>query len=281
MSDILVTGASGFIGARLVDRLEIAGHQVYAVNSSAGDIAESDSWRKFPEAKIVVHLAARSFVPESWDNPAEYMRVNLQGTMGALEYCRKRKARLVFLSSYVYGKTTKLPILESTELAARNPYALSKILSEDACRFYAKQWGLKVTILRPFNVYGANQGDSFLIPSIINQIRAGAGIRVNDLAPKRDYVYIEDVVLAIEAAINSKTGEGTYNVASGLSYSVDEIISCIQEILGTTLPVSSANERRHGEIMDTVGDITAARDQLGWIPQFSLRDGLYDMLGST
>ena len=237
------------------------------------------TWRKFPDANVVVHLAARSFVPDSWNQPAEYLHTNLLGTVQALEFCRLSGARLVFLSSYMYGATESIPIPETAELAVRSPYALSKMFAEKACQFYLENLGTKVTILRPFNVYGAGQIDTFLVPWIINQVRSGGTIHVKDLEPRRDYIYIKDLVTAIICAINQNTSGGVFNIGSGSSYSVAELIATIQRLLSTTRPVISSTERRPGEIMNTVADITAAARGLGWAPHFSLQDGLIDMLG--
>jgi nucleoside-diphosphate-sugar epimerase len=278
MIDVIVTGGTGFIGRHLVTRLHKESIDVLPTNSKLGDVADQKTWGQLPHADVVVHLAGRTFVPDSWVHSAEYMRVNLLGTVQALEYCRARNSRLVFLSSYVYGVPKALPIPETAQLSAQNPYALSKLLAEEACRFYVEKFGVRVTILRPFNAYGAGQAATFLIPSIISQVVAGDTIRVMDLAPKRDFIYVLDLVEAISVSINSNFSGGIFNIGSGISYSVEELVSTVQLVLGTSLPVVSANERRSGEIMDTIADISAAHDALGWIPHFSLRDGLVDML---
>jgi GDP-4-dehydro-6-deoxy-D-mannose reductase len=277
---VLVTGGTGFIGKHLVPRLRLDGYKVCPVDSKSGDISESATWRGFPDAGVVVHLAARTFVPDSWVQAAEYMRVNLHGTIQALEYCRACSARLIFLSSYMYGEPEFLPIPESAQLAVKNPYALSKMLAEKACQFYSENFGVRITILRPFNAYGAGQANTFLIPSIIDQVLAGTTIRVMDLAPKRDYIYVKDLVEAITTIINLNSSDGVFNIGSGISHSVEELIGAIQNVLGTTLPFASVGLRRPGEIMDTVADITAATQAFGWSPHFSLYEGLADMLGT-
>ena len=280
MTNVIVTGGAGFIGKHLVPRLRIDGHQVFSVDSKSGDIAESGTWRGFPDAEVVVHLAARTFVPDSWDQSAEYIRINLNGTIQALEYCRASGARLIFLSSYMYGEPEFLPIPESAKLDVKNPYALSKMLAEKACHFYSDNLGVRVTILRPFNAFGAGQANTFLIPAIIDQVLADTTIRVMDLEPKRDYIYVKDLVEAITIIINLNSHDGVFNIGSGISHSVAELITTIQNVLGTKLPVVSVGVRRSGEIMDTVADITAASQAFGWRPHFSLCEGLADMLGT-
>lgn len=278
MSDVLVTGGTGFVGSHLISKLLNEGHQVYSVSSKDGDIAETNTWRAFPDAHDVVHLVARSFVPDSWLSPLQYMHTNLQGTIQALEYCRIRSARMIFLSSYLYGEPASLPIPESAKLAANNPYAFSKMLAEQVCEFYQEKFGVNVVIFRPFNVYGPAQSASFLIPSIVAQARTRDRIEVLDLVPRRDYIYIEDLVNAICIAIRLRLSSGVFNIGTGVSHSVENLIETIQGILGTSLPVISTNIRRNGEIMDTVADISLVRKMLGWAPCYSLCDGLHDML---
>jgi nucleoside-diphosphate-sugar epimerase len=227
-----------------------------------------------PGVDVVVHLAAKTFVPESWDAPALFMRTNLLGTIEALEYCREHRARLVFLSSYMYGAVAQQPIPEGTPLVAANPYALSKKLAEEACEFYANRFDVEATIVRPFNIYGPGQADAFLIPTILRQLAAGTEIRVKDLEPRRDFVYVSDVVAAILQAVNRAGRGGVFNIGSGTSHSVAELIQAIQEVWGTNLPVRVDGARRQGEVMDTVADIARARQHLGWTPRVTLRQGL-------
>jgi GDP-4-dehydro-6-deoxy-D-mannose reductase len=277
LSSILVTGAAGFIGRRLVPALEGAGHRVHAVDSRAGDVADAATWARMPAVEVVVHLAGRTFVPDSWAQPEAFIRSNVLGAAEALGFCRTRGARLVFLSSYLYGNPARLPIHEDAPIAATNPYALSKQLAEEACRFYAERLAVPVTVLRPFNVYGPGQGEPFLIPHIVRQLAEGGPIQVKDLEPRRDYVYVDDVVAAIACAVGRRGGFGVFNVGSGVSHSVAQLIDAIQDVWQTRAHVRSAGERRHDEIMDTVADVSAAEAELGWRPRFGLREGLAEL----
>lgn len=133
-------------------------------------------------------------------------------------------------------------------------------------------------MFRPFNIYGPGQSDKFLIPSIISQIKSADSVHVKDLEPKRDFVYILDFVQAIVKAVNYKEYFKVFNIGSGVSYSVEEIIQTIQDINESSLPVYSENLRRKDEIMNTVADITEANLHLGWSPQTTLQQGLEQML---
>jgi nucleoside-diphosphate-sugar epimerase len=274
VAKIIVTGASGFIGSHLVPRIQQDGHQVVAVDHSAGDVADAATWKGLPPSDVLVHLAGRSFVPDSWRMPEVYVRSNLLGTIGALEFCRAHTAQLVFISSYMYAETRGVPIKETEPLHVHNPYALSKKLAEEACAFYAQNFDVNVTVLRPFNVYGPGQAGQFLIPFIMRQVAEKMTIEVKDLAPKRDYVYVDDLVDAIVRACVSASGLHVYNIGSGRSHSVGEVVEFIQYAAKTTLPVTSKEERRIGELMDTVADISAAAESLGWSPRYSLREGI-------
>lgn len=278
MASVLVTGARGFIGAHLLPVLEAAGHAVVGLGREAGDVADAATWVRLARHDVVVHLAARSFVPDSWKNPAAFLRNNLLGSVGALNYCRTHTSRLIFLSSYLYGNPATLPIAESAPLVATNPYALSKKLCEEACAFYARGFGTDVTILRPFNVYGPGQPEHFLIPSIVRQLSEGNAIRVMDLEPKRDYVYVGDLAEAVALAIARPSRFSVLNIGTGQSHSVAEVIDTLQRLKRTALPVTSTAERRPDEILDCRADITAARSTLGWAPRVTLEEGLSRIL---
>ncbi len=273
-----MTGASGFIGKHLVTRLREAGHEVFEADIGSGDVAEETTWLKYPRSDAVIHLAGKTFVPDSWSDPAGFMRCNLLGTVAALNHCRRNNARLIFPSSYLYGNPKTLPIPETAPLVVNNTYGLSKKLAEEACRFFSDCFGIHVTILRLFNVYGPGQQENFLIPSIIRQVNAGGVIKVKDLDPKRDYVYVNDVVQSILKAVDCQEGFRIFNIGSGVSHSVEELIRIIQAIKKTDLPVQVDAERRKDEIMNTVADITASKLQLGWAPRWTLHQGVQNML---
>jgi GDP-4-dehydro-6-deoxy-D-mannose reductase len=278
--NVLVTGATGFVGKHLVPKLRALQHTVVEVGRSAGDVADRDTWARFPRSDVTIHLAGRTFLPASWEDPAGFVLSNLAGATQALEYCREHQSRLIFLSAYLYGTPGVLPTPETTPIRYSNPYALSKQLAEQTCTFYAEAFGVTATVLRPFNAYGPGQAGHFLIPSIISQVATGEAIRVQDLSPKRDYVHIADVVDIIVRSMKIEQGYDVFNVGTGISYSVGEVIDLIQGICGTALEVISSEARRPFEIMDTRADITRAADVLGWEPQMSLPEGLRLLLGS-
>jgi nucleoside-diphosphate-sugar epimerase len=274
MAKVLVTGAAGFLGRALVPALARAGHDVITLRRSDGDVTEAAMWARMPAVNHVFHLAARSYVPASWRDPAGFLHTNVSGTARGLEYCRANGAHFVFVSGYLYGRPQRLPIQEDDAQEPNNPYALSKCLAERVCSFYATSMDLPVTVIRPFNVYGAGQRSEFLIPTILDHVGKGTEIRVNDLAPRRDYVWLDDLVAALVQTIDRPGGHRVFNIGSGISYSVRDIIDVIQAAAGTRLPVLSSEEPRPNEIPDVRADITRARTILGWEPRTSFAEGI-------
>lgn len=277
MSKILVTGASGFIGRSLVARLQTQGWDVIPLDSAVGDIASPDTLAKFRHQKVahVFHLAGKTFVPDSWNNPQAFCQTNVTGTINVLEFCKEPRIPMTYVSAYVYGHPDSLPIGEDSAVRPSNPYALTKRLAEEACEFYASTYGLQVTTIRPFNAYGIGQAENFLIPAIISQaLDSGEEIVVKDLAPKRDYVYLEDLVTGLLATLGKSDGYRVYNIGSGVSLSVQEVIDLIQEIAGTQKKIVCDQVIRTNELMDVVADISKAGSELGWRPEFTFRAGI-------
>jgi len=275
--NILITGSSGFIGKELKKKLFEKGYNTLDFNSANGDIAKTTI--DFKNINHVFHLAGKSFVPESWTNPQEFYRVNFSGTLNVLEFCRKTGASLTFVSSYVYGIPEQLPINENHIIKPANPYAHSKVMAENVCLYYQENFKIRITIVRPFNIYGANQNEQFLISKIINQVfdESQKEIKLFDLSPKRDYLYLDDFITAI-LLLFEKQQTGIYNVGSGYSMRVDEIANKIMAVAGIQKQIVSNDEVRKNEIPDVVADISKIKLATGWEPQFSFEKGIYEIV---
>lgn len=283
MSKLLVTGASGFIGRALVLGMKDKGLNVEPLNSAVGDIANRDTLATFTQQDIVhvFHLAGKTFVPDSWESPQAFCHTNVLGTVNVLEFCRKKRIPMTYVSAYVYGHPDSLPIKENSVIRPSNPYALTKRLAEEACEFYTSTYDLPITTIRPFNVYGIGQEDFFLIPKIITQVLdGGLEIAVKDLTPRRDYVYLEDLVKALLATLNMREGYHVYNIGSGVSLSVQEVIDTIQDIAGTQKKVVCDHTTRTNELLNVVADISKAKKELGWRPRFSFQAGIENVIRS-
>jgi nucleoside-diphosphate-sugar epimerase len=249
------------------------GYEVLTHSHHEGDIAEDRL--DLPEVRHVIHLAARSFVPEAWKDPLPFYRTNVIGTVNVLEFCRSTGASLTLLSSYVYGQPKWLPIGEDHPLQAFNPYSHSKILSEEVCQYYRQQFGLSIAIVRAFNVYGSGQRRDFLIPLLLEQaLNSECGIiSVADLRPKRDHLNVSDLVELLCALAEHKV-TGIYNAGTSTSYSVAEIVDMIWAAGVKPKPLKSQDRLRPAEVLDVVADISKAKNELGWIPKVTLPNGI-------
>lgn len=281
---ILITGSAGFIGRALIERLRSEAVEIIECDLSLGhDLLDQKQTLALPPAEIVVHLAANTNVQTAFEQPYPIYRDNLLGTLNLLEYCRLNKVkRIIYSSSYVYGQPQTLPIDEAHPVMINNPYGRSKLMAEQLVAAYSEDFGLAASILRNFNVYGPGQSPRFLLPSIIAQLYSDSpAIKVADLKPKRDYIYIKDVVEAMwRACLSTTPGARTYNLGCGASYSVGEAVELIFKLAGRRKPVESAGTTRKNEIMDTVADITRARRELNWEPRYDFAAGLADLLKS-
>lgn len=276
MSDtILVTGAGGFIGTHLVDALRAEGRRVITHGRADGDLVERGP--AAADAAHVVHLVGRSFVPESWQAPAPFYATNVLATVNVLEWCRRNDAALTFVSSYVYGIPQRLPIAEDHPLQPLNPYSHSKILAEDAIRYYASQFGVRTSIVRPFNIYGPGQDERFVVAKIVRQAVDPTvdHISVQDLRPRRDFLHVRDLVALLVATLSRPAG-AVYNAGSGASISVADLLDEVAAATGQHKPVHATGEARRDEVMDVVADVSRAKRELGWTPRIGLRDGLRD-----
>ncbi|MGD9554012.1 MAG: NAD-dependent epimerase/dehydratase family protein [Arcobacteraceae bacterium] len=280
MKNILITGASGFIGKALSNKLTSIGFNVIQFNSSYGDIAHFNFVNEFSNIKInhIFHLAAKTFVPDSWINPLKFYETSVLGTGNVLEFCRYRKIPLTFISAYIYGEPEQLPISENCKLNANNPYAHSKLLAEEMCQFYSENFNIKIVIARPFNIYGKHQNEKFLIPYILKQVLQNEEIKVKDLHPKRDYLYLDDLVDGLIQTMNCNNNFSIFNFGSGYSLSVEDIIQKIQEVVGSNKKVIAENIQRKNEIMNVVADITKAQEELGWRPRISFQEGIKEIV---
>ena len=274
MTKAIVTGANGFIAKHLVNALHHQGTTVIPLCRQDGDISRSSTWEKLPAVDIVYHLAGETFVPASWEKSQQFYQTNVVGTENAINYCISNGSSLVYANGYTYGIPSSLPLPESSCIEPSNPYSLSKHLGEQLCLFASKYRGLTATSLRIFNVYGIGQSTNFLIPHIFDSLINKSIIRIKDLIPRRDYVYVSDVISAFLKAQRFKCGYRAINIGSGESYSVAQILDKIIKISGRELPIITENTQRSNEIQNVVADIRLARSLLDWLPLIGIDEGL-------
>jgi nucleoside-diphosphate-sugar epimerase len=275
MKTIAITGSSGFVGHHLLKSLNKEDFHIIELDITNGfNVSNWEDINKISSLDIIIHLAAKSFVPESFVNPHYYYENNYKTTLNVLELARINKAKVIYFSSYVYGDPVYLPIDEKHPVHAHNPYAQTKIICEKLCEGYNRDFNVPIIIFRPFNIYGEGQNSNFLIPSIIEQIKKGI-VNLKDPRPRRDFIYIDDVVLAIEKAIGKETFDyEILNLGSGISHSVSELIKILKDLSKYPFEEFYSGEIRKGEVLNTVADMTRCHSFLEWENNYSLIMGL-------
>ena len=273
---IAVTGSRGFIGTHLVSNLKEQDFEIVEISRGTGfDLNQWDSVKDIYSCDVIIHLAAKTFVPDSFDNPREFYQTNLNLTLNALQLARNWKAKMIYMSSYFYGPPQYVPVDEKHPLNPHNPYAQTKYLSEDLCKAYSRDFDVPVIAFRLFNIYGPGQTGNFLISEILEKIKNGGKITLKDPRPKRDYIHVEDVISAINAAIGYKhRGFNVFNLGTGRSISVEELVSTIQKSSPQDFEVEYTHEYRKGEVLDSVADTNLLKQALGWKPIIHLEQGV-------
>ncbi len=299
---VLVTGAGGFIGSHLVERLvgEKAAVRAFVhydaigswgwldaspvrgdVEVVAGDIADRDSVvRAVSGVDVVFHLAALIGIPYSYAAPASYVRTNVEGTLNVLTAARERGvSRVVHTStSEVYGTARRVPMDEEHPLHAQSPYAATKIAADKLAEAFHRSFGVPVVTVRPFNTFGPRQSGRAVIPTIISQALAGRPARLGNLTPTRDFNFVANTVDGFLRAGGTEGVDGrTVNLGTGRETSIRDVVNAVERILGRQVEVEEDAERRRApdsEVERLVADAKLAGELLGWRPHVTLEEGL-------
>jgi NAD dependent epimerase/dehydratase len=301
---VAVTGAGGFIGGHVVERLVRDGARVRAMcrynsrnergtldwlepNAVAevevvlGELRDLESVAAVIDgSEIVLHLGAQIAIPYSYVNPRDFFEVNVLGTLNVAQAAlRHGVQRIVQTStSEVYGTARYAPIDEAHPLEPQSPYAASKVAADKLMDSYHRSFELPVCVLRPFNTYGPRQSARAIIPTIISQALAGSTLRLGSLHPRRDLTYVEDTAAAFVAAATSEAAVGrTIQLGTNHDVSVGDLVDMVAEVLGRELTVETDPARVRpdkSEVERLISGPQLARELLGWEPTVDLREGL-------
>lgn len=305
--NVLVTGADGFIGSHLTERLVHASANVTAlclynsfdslgwiddlpatvrsaINVQRGDVRDAALMNRLSARQdAVFHLAALIAIPHSYVAAQSYVDTNVAGTLNVLEAARMHDVRRVVhtSTSEVYGTAKVVPIGEDHPLQGQSPYSATKIGADMLAEAFARSHDLPVTILRPFNTYGPRQSERAVIPTVLRQaldpeIRS---IRVGDVTPVRDFTYVDDTAaafLALGAAPDVRYGV-PYNAGTGCAVSVADLIDLIRSLADCAKPVehdAARNRPPRSEVRELLADNSRLRQATGWTPRVELSEGL-------
>ena len=299
---VLVTGAGGFIGSHLAERLVELGASVRAMvhynalgsqgwlggselrdqmEILAGDITDRDSVAKaVADREVVFHLAALIAIPYSYQAPASYVRANVEGTLNVLQAARDCGASRVLhtSTSEVYGSARYVPIDEAHPLQGQSPYSASKIGADMMAEAFHRSFNVPVVTVRPFNTFGPRQSARAVIPTIITQCLKGDVVRLGSLEPTRDLNFVSNTVDGFVAAAVEPAAIGdTVNLGSGREISIGDLAQLISKLIGKPLRIESDDARVRppkSEVERLLAANTKAQKLIGWQPAVGLEEGL-------
>jgi UDP-glucose 4-epimerase len=301
---LLITGGCGFIGTNLVKYLSDAGYAITVLDNLStgnketlfstvqklqvqdlivGDIRDRDLVVKsLSKVNTVIHLAAHTSVIESLKKPDECWAINVTGTFNMLEACRLNGVKNFILASSNAVLGEQPPPADETKVPRPiSMYGASKLSGEALCSTYYHSFSLNTTSLRFANCYGPySAGKSSVIPKFIRRLRNGEPVIIyGDGNQTRDFIHVNDVCQAIELCIkNAQTAAGEiFQIASGIETSVNELVSMLQDVWGSTIQIAHEPERK-GEIIRNYSNIAKARQMLNFKPGISLKEGLRQLV---
>ena len=309
---VLVTGADGFIGSHLTERLVRRGCDVRAfvqynsfgswgwldespaeirkdLDVFAGDVRDPHGVRAaMTGCDVVLHLAALIAIPYSYHSPQTYVETNVLGTLNIVQAAKDLGVeRVVHTStSEVYGTARFVPITEAHPLQGQSPYSASKIGADQIALSFHAAFGTPVSVLRPFNTYGPRQSARAVIPTIISQIAAGASeIKLGAVHPTRDFSFVSDTARAFEALAECDAAVGqTVNAGSGFEISIGDTAQAIIELMGSDARIVSDDQRLRPEASEVErlwADSELMTSLTGWAPAYGGGEGFRRGLKET
>lgn len=308
-TNILITGADGFIGSHLVERALTEGATVkaFCLYNSFGSAGWLDGSDRFKQAvrdgqadlvlgdvrdaemvdrvvagvDAVLHLAALIAIPYSYVAPRSYVDTNVTGTLNVLEAVRRHEiARMINTStSEVYGTPESIPITETHRLRGQSPYSATKIAADKMCESYALSFETPVVTVRPFNTFGPRQSARAVIPTVLSQLIAGSDeIHLGATTPRRDLTYVNDTCDGFVRAVHADLAPGeTIHLGTGTTYSIAEVVELCKKITGSAAQVVTDEDRLRpagSEVEVLLSDPALALARLGWRSTVGLEEGL-------
>ncbi len=282
---VFITGETGFIGSRLKNYFQRLGVIVINPNidiQNSGinnriNILEKEKLNQLEgDIDAIIHLASKTSIPNSFVNPYETYYTNIIGTLNILEFAKeKRIKKVVNVSTYVYGKPLYVPIDENHPINPHSPYNRSKLLAENLCENYSKDFNLNIVTLRPFYIYGPSSNPSSFIPSIIRQINTNRKAILSQKNTKRDFLFVDDFIsLVLKILRNFPRHYNVYNVGSGKSNSLEDVIKIFEKIMQNEIDIDYNESLRPNDILEMVADIGIVTEQFDWKPKIDIEEGL-------
>tara|TARA_Y100000590_G_scaffold297566_1_gene335364 strand:- start:1381 stop:2352 length:972 start_codon:yes stop_codon:yes gene_type:complete len=304
---ILVTGAAGFLGSHLTEKLVEKGHDVKAfvhydpnnnwgwlekskykknIEFVVGDIRDFDSvYSSIKGVDEVFHLAALIGIPYSYVSPLAYIKTNIEGTYNVIQSAKQLGTKNIMITSTseTYGSAQYVPMDEDHPKVGQSPYSATKIGADNLALSFYRSFGLPIKIVRPFNIYGPRQSARAIIPTIVSQILNGLKkIKLGNLNVKRDLTFVKDTVSGfIEISKQKKFNGDTVNIGMNKEVSIKELVGKISKILGKKIAIISDKKRLRpskSEVNRLLCNNSKLKKNTKWKPKYNLDQGLKETI---
>lgn len=276
MKKAMVTGSSGFIGRKLIEKLKKEGVEVVEFSRKQGkEITRKEDFDNLAVVDTVFHLAAVSGYKDCAENTATAYEVNVGGTTNVLEYCRRTGSKLIFPSTYVYDQPYEEIKTEASATKPTTHYSFTKWLGEELCRFYERIFKVNSLILRTANVYGFGQENKYLVPIMFKNILLSQEFELTKPEIERSFIYIDDLVEAYVRLAKTETEPAAiFNIGPTKSTTLRELIRVLEKVTGKITKVKYTGVERPNEVNLNRVDISKMKTRLNWQPEINLEQGL-------
>ena len=280
-ANILITGRNGFIGNHLCKHLTekhigiIEGDEIEGKKSL--DVTNLQTLLSINKhIQTIIHLAAKTSIINSFRDPYSTYYTNLVGTFNLLEFARLKKVkRFINVSTYVYGQPQYVPIDENHPIDPHSPYNKSKLLADQLCQFYSRDFDIDIVILRPFYIYGPGTSSDSFIPSVIRQIRQAGQVILNGRNITRDFLFIDDFIRLLAMILcNFPKGYNIFNVGSGTYHTLEEVTHIVARLLNKDFNIRYNKIHIYANVSTMQADITKVSNAFKWKPTFNIEEGL-------
>jgi len=276
------TGINGWIGSFISNYFINKKYNVYDLGDWTRSFGIEQQSKDFHSIDWAFHFGASTSIKDSYIKPFSFYLNNTNSTIQLLKIVKEKNAKLIFMSSYLYGNPDYLPIDEKHPISIINPYSSSKYLSEQICTEICNQLGIEYIIFRLFNIYAPGVCKGRLISDILESAINEVPFNLNDPLPSRDYLYVKDLAALLEIIINNeilKSGE-IYNIGYGKSHSNSDVVKIVENIVGKKLKVIISNGKREKDAISIKVNTAKIMSDYDWKPTYNIKSGLKDILFS-
>jgi len=279
-TSIGITGINGWIGGYISNYFTKMDYNVINLGPLSRSLEIGTENNGPPLIEWAFHFGASTSIKDSYNEPIKFYHNNISSTINLLKIVKNNNAKLIFMSSYVYGIPEYLPIDEDHPISITNPYMGSKYLSEQVCVQICDQIGIEYVVFRLFNVYAPGICAGRLVSDLLENVFKGGPLQLNDPLPERDYLYVKDLAVLLEKFTQVgiiKSGE-VYNIGYGESFSNYDVLKIVEKAIDNKLSIKISNDTRQNDIMSIRMNPRKIMDDYQWHPAFDLASGINDII---